>query len=66
MHRDDGTYNIEFDDKELFKEFKVPPSRIRKVRKEKTRDEKRGSDREEGVEGVGGSKKMRESSQTDT
>ena len=34
MHRDDGTYNIEFDDKDLFKEFKVPPSRIRKVRKE--------------------------------
>lgn len=64
MHRDDGTYNIEFDDKDLFKEFKVPPSRIRKVIKEK-RDEKRGSDRERGVEGVGGSKKMRESSQTD-
>ena len=35
IHRDDGTYNIEFDDKDLFKEFKVPPSRIRKVRKEK-------------------------------
>ena len=32
MYRDDGTYNIEFDDKELFKEFKVPPSRIRRVR----------------------------------
>ena len=41
IHRDDGTYNIEFDDKDLFKEFKVPPSRIRKVRKEKRREEKR-------------------------
>jgi hypothetical protein len=29
--REDGTYNIEFDDKEIFKEFKVPVSRIRKV-----------------------------------
>ena len=35
LDRDDGTYNIEFDDKELFKEFKVPPSRIRKVRDER-------------------------------
>ena len=29
--REDGTYNIEFDDKEIFKEFKVPVTRIRKV-----------------------------------
>ena len=29
--REDGTFNIEFDDKEIFKEFKVPVSRIRKV-----------------------------------
>jgi hypothetical protein len=31
-YREDGTYNIEFDDKEIFKEFKVPVTRIRKVR----------------------------------
>jgi hypothetical protein len=34
-YREDGTYNIEFDDKEIFKEFKVPVSRIRKVRRER-------------------------------
>ena len=32
--REDGTYNIEFDDKEIFKEFKVPVTRIRKVSKQ--------------------------------
>ena len=55
MPRDDGTYNIEFDDKDLFKEFKVPPSRIRKVRKEKRREEKRREEKRpnerEGKEG---------------
>jgi hypothetical protein len=36
--REDGTYNIEFDDKEIFKEFKVPVSRIRKVREKRVRN----------------------------
>ena len=30
-NRDDGTYNIEFDDSSIFKEYKVPPTRIRRV-----------------------------------
>jgi hypothetical protein len=30
--RDDGTYNIEYDDNSIFKEYKVPPTRIRRVR----------------------------------
>ena len=31
-NRDDGTYNIEYDDNSIFKEYKVPPTRIRRVR----------------------------------
>ena len=31
-NRDDGTYNIEYDDNSIFKEYKVPPTRIRLVR----------------------------------
>ena len=31
-NRDDGTYNIEYDDDSIFKEYKVPPTRIRRVR----------------------------------
>ena len=31
-NRDDGTYNIEYDDNSIFKEYKVPPMRIRRVR----------------------------------
>jgi hypothetical protein len=45
-YREDGTYNIEFDDKEIFKEFKVPVSRIRKVRRRRKRGRERQSDRE--------------------
>jgi hypothetical protein len=43
--REDGTYNIEFDDKEIFKEFKVPASRIRKVSKQE-REREREIERE--------------------
>ena len=31
-NRDDGTYNIEYDDNSIFKEYKVPPTRIRRVK----------------------------------
>jgi hypothetical protein len=43
---EDGTYNIEFDDKEIFKEFKVPVSRIRKVRREAETERERQGARE--------------------
>ena len=47
--REDGTYNIEFDDKEIFKEFKVPVTRIRKV--SQTREPENDGRKEERKEG---------------
>ena len=53
--REDGTYNIEFDDKEIFKEFKVPVTRIRKVsEKHGIKREMSEEARKRGSVGVGG------------
>jgi hypothetical protein len=46
MCREDGTYNIEFDDKDIFKEFKVPVSRIRKVSERESEVEVRVRERD--------------------
>jgi hypothetical protein len=51
IYREDGTYNIEYDDKEIFKEFKVPVSRIRKVRREREKERERERESEVGMDG---------------